>query len=252
MSTKTKSEVAKIEAVQMELFQTECPDFLRDNSGSRGSENVGADDLLIPRLELVQDLSPCRKKNDQAYIQGADGGMLYNNVTRQLYGPEVLIVPVFFKKEFLIWKDRTKGGGFRGAFSSQSDAEHALSVVDDGSDCEIVDTAQHFCLLIQPETGKAEEIVLSMSKSKMKVSRKLNSLIRMAGGDSFSRVYRLSTVSEKNNKNQDFYNLAVAPAGFPTKALFDAAVRLYDGIASGAVSIDRKTDTASVGAESEY
>lgn len=252
MSAKTKNETTAIATVQMDLFQTDCPDFLKGNQSARGTENVGADDLLIPRLELVQDLSPCRKKTDQAYIPSSDGGMLYNNVTRQLYGPEVLIVPVFFKKEYLVWKNRDKGGGFRGAFANQSDAEQALQTLDDGDDCEISDTAQHFCLLIQPETGKAEEIVLSMSKSKMKVSRKLNSLIRMGGGDSFSRVYRLSSVSEKNNKNQDFYNLAVATAGFPTKPLYEAAVRLYDSIASGAVSIDRKTDTAAVEVDSEY
>lgn len=234
-----------------EMFQADCPDFLANNKGSRGTENVGAEDLLIPRLELVQDLSPCRKKNDQAHIPGADGGMLYNNVTRQLYGPEVLIVPVYFKKEFLIWKDRQKGGGFRGAHASLADAEDAVAHLEDGSDCEIMDTAQHFCLLVQPETGKTEEIVISMSKSKAKVSRKFNSLIRMAGGDSFSRVYRLSTVSEKNSKNQDFYNFTVAAAGFPTKALYDAAVKLYEGISSGAVAIDRKTDSFSSEVESD-
>jgi hypothetical protein len=251
MSAK-KQAIVKVEADQMELFQTEIPDFLRQNTGSRGTENVNADDLLIPRLELVQDLSPCRKKTDQSYIPGAEGGMLYNNVTRQLYGPEVLILPVHFKKEYLVWKDRTKGGGFRGAFASLADAEEAVSRLEDGADCEIMDTAQHFCLIVTPETGKTEEIVISMSKSKAKVSRKWNSLVRMAGGDSFSRVYRMSTVSEKNNKNQDFYNLSIAAAGFPTKALFDKAVRLYEGISAGTIQIDRKVDSVSVETESEY
>jgi hypothetical protein len=203
-------------------------------------------------LEIVQDLSPCRKKNDQSYIPGAEGGMLYNNVTRQLYGPEVLILPVHFKKEYLVWKDRAKGGGFRGAFAALTEAEEAVSRLEDGPDCEVIDTAQHFCLIVTPETGKTEEIVISMSKSKAKVSRKLNSLVRMAGGDSFSRVYRLTSVSEKNNKNQDFYNLSVSPAGFPTKALFDKAVRLYEGISSGTIQIDRKVDTSSVESEAEY
>lgn len=232
-------------AGQVAMFSDEVPDFLKNQTTARGSENVGADDLVIPRLELVQDLSPCRKKQDPNYIDGIEEGMLYNNVTRQNYGMETLVIPVFFRKEWLIWKNRDAGGGFRGAFNIETEAKIAMAELDDGDECEVVDTAQHFCLLIQPENGKVEEIVVSMNKSKMKVSRKWNSLIRMNGGDSFSRIYRIGTVSEKNNKNQDYYNFVVSPAGFPSKELYDRAEKLYDAIASGTVQIDRKVDTGS-------
>ena len=48
------------------------PDFLKGMmNDTRGSEDVGADDIIVPRLELVQSLSKCRKKNDPAYIAGA-------------------------------------------------------------------------------------------------------------------------------------------------------------------------------------
>lgn len=239
---------------QMALFSDEVPDFLKNQTTARGSENVGADDLVIPRLELVQDLSPCRKKSDPNYIEGIEEGMLYNNVTRQNYGTEALVIPVFFRKEWLIWKDRNEGGGFRGAFATEAEANAAMADLEDGDKCEVVDTAQHFCLLIQPETGKVEEIVISMNKSKMKVSRKWNSLIRMNGGDSFARVYRVGTVSEKNSKNQDYYNLVISPAGFPTKELYERAEKLYDAIAAGAVQVDRKFDNEGANTEgsSEY
>ncbi len=214
------------------------PAWLKTES-TRGSEDVKAEDLVIPRLELVQDLSPCRKKADPAYIDGAEEGMLYNNVTRQLYGTAVLVVPVLFKKEWLIWKDRKQGGGFRGAFATKELAEEALAGLEDGEHCEAVDTAQQFCLLIQPEKGRVEEIVVSMSRSKMKVSRKWNSLIRMDGGDSFARVYRLSAVAEKNSKNQDYFNINVAMAGFPTEQIYARAEALYEQIKSGRVGINR-------------
>jgi hypothetical protein len=229
------------------MMSDEIPDFLKGNAGNRGSENVGANDLIIPRLELVQDLSPCRKKSDPSYIEGCEEGMMYNNVTRQLYGDSLFIVPVYYKKEWLIWKKRNDGGGFRGAFGSEAEAEDAREALEDGDKCDITDTAQHFCLAVSGD--KVEEIVVSMSRSKMKVSRKLNSLIRMNGGDSFSRVYRLGTTSEKNSKNQDYFNLTVAAAGFPSKELYSRAENLYNAIREGAVSIDRKVDAA---AESEY
>lgn len=217
------------------------PDWLNKES-TRGSENVKAEDLVIPRLELVQDLSPCRKKADPAYIEGAEEGMLYNNVTRQLYGTGVLVVPVYFRKEWLIWKDRKQGGGFRGAFPNKEAAEAHIETLEDGEHCEAIDTAQHFCLLIQPEKGRVEEIVISMSRSKMKVSRKWNSLIRMDGGDSFARVYRITAGPEKNSKNQDYYNISVAMAGFPTEAIYARAEKLYEQIKSGSVAINRDFD----------
>lgn len=253
---KNQTAVAKTSPAQAALFSDEVPDFLKDQTTARGSENVGADDLVIPRLELVQDLSPCRKKSDPNYIEGIEEGMLYNNVTRQNYGTEALVIPVFFRKEWLIWKDRNEGGGFRGAFATEAEANAAMADLEDGDKCEVVDTAQHFCLLIQPETSKVEEIVISMNKSKMKVSRKWNSLIRMNGGDSFARVYRVGTVSEKNSKNQDYYNLVISPAGFPTKDLYQRAEKLYEAIASGAVQVNRDFEQASEGGEprsgSEY
>lgn len=215
------------------------PAWLADKDTKRGSENVKAEDLVIPRLELVQDLSPCRKKADPAYIDGAEEGMLYNNVTRQLYGTSVLVVPVYFRKEWLIWKDRKQGGGFRGAFPTKEAAEDHMSTLEDAEHCEAIDTAQHFCLLIQPEKGRIEEIVISMSRSKMKVSRKWNSLIRMDGGDSFARVYRITAGPEKNSKNQDYYNINIAMAGYPTEAIYARAEALYEQIAAGKVGINR-------------
>lgn len=240
--TSKTTEVAHAAQTAMAMSD-DMPDFLKNQNGpGRGSEEVGADDLTIPRLELVQDLSPCRKRNDPAYIEGIEEGMLYNNVTRQNYGESVLIVPVYFRKEYLIWKDRNEGGGFRGAFPTQEAAEAARADLEDGDMCEVIDTAQHFCLLIDPANGKAEEIVISMNKSKMKVSRKLNSLIRMNGGDSFSRVYRVTAVAEKNSKNQDFFNFSVAPAGYPTREVYQKAESMYDAVRSGARDVSRAVD----------
>lgn len=230
--------------------QSSMPDYLRAQQGSaRGQENVGAEDLVIPRLEVVQDLSPARKKSDSNYIEGAEEGLLYNNVTRELYGKDVLVVPVGFVKEWLIWKDRDNGGGFRGAFPDKATAEDALAGLVDGdgrseSDmCEIVDTNQQFCLLVKPD-GTVEEIVVSMAKSKAKISRKWNSLIRLANGDSFSRVYRLSAVEDKNNKNQSFYNLNVAQAGFPSEPVYRRAEKMYEAIVKGHLVADRGADTS--------
>lgn len=219
------------------------PSFLTVGT-ARGTENVTQSDLIIPRLELVQSLSPCRKKTDPSHIEGADEGMLYNNVTRELYGTEVNIVPVSYRKEFLIWKDRQKGGGFRGSFPTMEAAIQAKRDLEDGSDCEIMDTAQYFCLLLKP--GKAEEIVVSMQRSKLKTSRKWNSLIRMHEVDSFARFYRLMAVQQTNANNQDYWGFDVQNGSFVDEPTYRKAESLWSQVNEGQVKVNTDHD------ESEY
>lgn len=212
------------------------PSYIKQGE-ARGSEGVGMDDLTIPRLELVQSLSPCRDEDDPAYIDGIKEGNLYNNVSREIYGDAVTVIPVIFKKEYLVWRDRKLGGGFRGAYDSMEEANSAIVALmdddpDNNSGLEATDTAQHLCLLVRPN-GKTEEIALSMSRSKMKISRQWNSLIRMIGGDRFGRTYTIEGVNDTNNKGEKFKNLKVSQEGFPSEDAYIAAEALYEQINTG-------------------
>jgi hypothetical protein len=217
------------------------PDFMK--AGGRGAENVTTSDLVIPRLEVVQSLSPARNKQHADYIEGAEEGMLYNNVTRELYGESVTVVPCYFLKEWLIWKDRKKGGGFRGAYPTKAEADAAIALLkqpdgkaEDPADFTALDTAQQFCLLISH--GKPQQIVVSMSKSKMKVSRKWNSMIALSDDDSFARAYRIDAVGDKNQLNQDFYNIKVTQLGYVAEGLYNAGEKMYNTLKAGGARAD--------------
>lgn len=220
---------------EVAAVQDTLPAFVTKGS-ARGAEHVTQSDLIIPRLELVQSLSPCRNKKDASYIEGAEEGMLYNNVTRELYGPFVKLVPVSYRKEYLLWKDRQKGGGFRGSFPTMEAALAAKREMDDGADCEIQDTAQHFCLLIGFE--KIEEIVVSMAKTKLKTSRKWNSLIRINEVDSFARSYYLTAVEQTNSMNQNYWSYDVSNDAYVTEDIFKRAEHLWSQINEGAVRVN--------------
>ena len=199
----TKKEVAELEKKGV-IGGDDRPDYME--SSNRGNEDVGFDDLTIPRLDVIQDLSPQHKKNKPEFIPGAEVGMLFNSVTSQLYGSEVMIVPVYFRKEWIIWKDQKEGGGFRGAHATQQEAVNALGELDDADKCDVVDTGQHFCLIVH-SPDNIEEIVISMSKSKMKVSRQLNSMVKIRGGDRFSSAYSLKAIEDQYAAGQDYWNL---------------------------------------------
>lgn len=245
-----KNQVAVKE--EFELVTNEIPDFLKQ--GNRGAENVGTDDMIIPRIELIQALSPVRKKSDPAYIEGAEEGMLYNNVTRTLYGTEVTVVPVYYTKQFLVWKDRKAGGGgsngFRGAFATKELADRAIAELAEEA-LEVSDTAQHFVLVRNGDDW--QEAVISMAKSKIKVSKRWNSLMRLTNTDSFSRAYKLSAVTETNARNESYFNFNVSALGFVNKELYERAEKLYETIRAGGVKVSNDYDgEVNEVAESEY
>lgn len=234
------------------VFMDAVPEYMQ--AGNRGAENVGNDDLVIPRIELVQALSPARKKSDAAYIEGAEEGMLYNNVTRELYGSEVTVVPVYYTKQYLVWKDRKTGGGgsngFRGAFNSKAEADAAIAALGEEG-LEAIDTAQHFVLV--HHNGAWQEAVLSMAKSKMKVSKRWNSLMRLTNTDSFSRAYKLASVTETNARNESYFNYGITPLGFVPKDVYERAEKLYETVRGGAVKVSSDFDGESAPAEdTEY
>lgn len=245
-----KNQVAVKE--EFEIVTNEIPDFMKQ--GNRGAENVGTDDMIIPRIELIQALSPVRKKSDPAYIEGAEEGMLYNNVTRTLYGTEVTVVPVYYTKQFLVWKDRKAGGGgsngFRGAFASKELADRAIAELAEEA-LEVSDTAQHFVLVRNGDDW--QEAVISMAKSKVKVSKRWNSLMRLSNTDSFSRAYKLSATTETNARNESYFNFNVAALGFVNKDLYERAEKLYETIRTGAVKVSNDYDgEVTEVADSEY
>lgn len=224
-------------------FTDDKPTFLQEQVTIRGNENIGVDDITIPRLGLVQDLSPERKASKPEYIDGADTGMLFNTASRELYGESVNFVPVYFRKEWCIWKAQDAGGGFMGAFDSEDSAREEWD--EQGYEgqtfmkgnvelptYEIVDTHQQFGLILH-EDKAPEEVVISCSKSKMKPSRNLNTVIKMRGGDRFSTVFRIGAVEDTNKNDQDFQNLTFSPLGWVSEEVYRAAEKMYDSIATG-------------------
>lgn len=241
----SKNQVATIDDLFAGEVMDTRPDFLKDTA--RGSEQVTVNELTLPRLAIVQDISPQRKKTEAEYIQGAEEGMFFNTITSELFKAAV-IIPVYMQKEFVIWKDRKKGGGFAGAFDTELLANQHRMTLDNPDDYEVLDTHQHYCLMVKQgstmENPILEEVVISMSKSQMKVSRNLNTLVQLAGGDRFSRMYTIATVQDENKNGDKFFNWKIQPRGYVSKAMYDRAEKTYEAVSSGLRKVERSAPEA--------
>ena len=79
-----------------------------------GLEEVTTQDLSIPYLRILAQLSPQVNKRDGAYVDGAEAGMIYNTMENAVYNGDegVTVVPCYFRRVLVEWKPREKGGGF--------------------------------------------------------------------------------------------------------------------------------------------
>lgn len=222
-------------AGQLATFSDERPSWATESA--RGSEDVGMNDIILPRLDVLQAISPQVKKKDPKYIEGAEQGQIFNTVSGEIYGDSLTFIPIKFQREFIIWQDRDSGGGFKGAFPTADEAEEALSQIENPDLHEIVETHVHYVFIVT-DTGRLEEAVLSLAKSKRKTSRKLNTLVQMAGVDRFARAYKLMA-TEASGAKGEYWTFDVSPLGYVQKEQFEKAEGVYNAIAKGERKVDR-------------
>lgn len=221
------TEVAKATTSALALA-TARPEWL--SGQARGTETVGLEDMLVPRIELVQPLSPCKDEDGPAYIEGAKDGMIFNTVTRELYGKSVWFAPVMYRRQYLLFRTRKAGGGFRGTFANAALAETARIGQEDPQNHEVVEAAEHFVLVMHE--GQVQPAMLTCTKTKLKISRQLNSLVRLRGDDSWATAFELGTVKQQNDKGT-FYNFSVRPLGFVPEAVYREGEKLWKALEGG-------------------
>ena len=83
-----------------------------EQDANMGMGNLTQDDLALPFLKILGQLSPEVNKRDGKYIEGAAPGMIYNSVTGDLFDGEkgVIVIPCHYKLEYVEWRDRGKDG----------------------------------------------------------------------------------------------------------------------------------------------
>jgi hypothetical protein len=83
------------------------------NDTAKGFENMTQEDLALPFLRILGQLSPQVTEGDAKYVSNAKPGMIYNTVTSELYDGKkgIKVIPCYYKKDFPEWSDRGDGPG---------------------------------------------------------------------------------------------------------------------------------------------
>lgn len=213
------------------MAEDQLPAHLAQGTGA-GNENVSANDMTIPRLDVIQQLSPQLDPQNAKYIEGAKLGHVFNSLTGELYN-HCFVVNLHYETKYQIFKKRKFGGGFEGSFDTEAEAfAHLDSQGLPRDQYDVPETAIHKCLLLDENGLPDQPVLIYMSGSKMKVSKEWNSQIRLKDprADRFASVWTLSSVGEKNRQGQPYQNFDVTFAGWAGESLYQEAKSLYASI----------------------
>ena len=233
-----------------------------EDMADKGFEQMGANDLALPFLKVLGQLSPQVTQGDPAFIADARPGMIFNSVTQDLFDGQrgIEIVPCYYKLEYLEWPDRQEGANAPvNTYPADSDIlsqtkrdEQNLDRLSNGN--YIQETASHIVLRV--EDGQTQETALmSMKATQRKKSKMWNSMMRSvkekrSDGKGFytpamfTQRYLLNTVLEKNAKGT-WYGWKISHVGpVQNQMTLDAAMGFYDSCMKGNVNVKYENESA--------
>ena len=234
----------------------QLPANIFEEDAAKGLGKLGQEDLALPFLKILGQLSPEVNKRDGKYVEGAEPGMIYNSVSGDLYDgvKGIDVIPCFYKLEYIEWKDRGEGPGAPVAiYDSSSDIMSKTKPDANYKDRlpngnYIEKTASHFVIITGDSPSTA---LISMKSTQLKISRKWNSMmsgIKLKGQNglftpaSFSHIYRLKTTQMSNDKGT-WFGWEVSKVGPITdQSLYQQAKTFSENISKGSVKAKHGED----------
>ena len=220
-----------------------------------GISNIKQDDLALPFLKVLGQLSPECNKRDAKYVEGAEPGMIINTVTNELFDgvKGIDVLPVYYKRQYIEWQDRGESQGAPVHIYEAGD-DIPQTTRDKGNKDRLANgnylenTASHFVVVLGKNPSSA---LISMKATQLKISRKWNSMmmgIKMQGKNglftppTYSHIYKLKTVQQSNDKGT-WFGWDVSKVGPVTnKSVYQIAKSFSNNVAKGNVQAKHGSD----------
>jgi hypothetical protein len=239
--------IKKENAVAVNMFEADA---------DKGSQNMTQEDLALPFLKVLGQLSPEVNKRDGKYVEGAEPGMIVNTVTNEIYDGTkgIDVLPVFYERKYVEWQDRGEGKGAPVAIHDASSDIMSQTTRDksfkdrlpNGNYLE--NTANHYVVVLgdSPQTA-----LISMKATQLKISRKWNSImmgIKLNGKNglftppTYSHIYNLKTVQMSNDKGT-WFGWEVSKVGpVQDQGVYGIAKSFADQVGKGDVQVKHGSD----------
>lgn len=220
-----------IKAAENELAVKEQAAIAAQTDIPMGFEDEDSGDMIIPRVKVIQTLSPERKDKI------ANEGDIINSLTKDKLNGKVFI-PVFKFNNNIDWRDRSEGGGIKciardGRVGEASDGTTMMCA--SCRRCEFDNTKQgkealpkctKYINFFGFFAGERMPIILSFAKTNYNEGKKLYSLAKVTMQNMWNYGYVLNEKLMAKNGNE-WYIITATPAGASTEADRAFALDMY-------------------------
>jgi hypothetical protein len=262
-AAKTGTELAEVKPSAI----IAAPDFLGAEDFNAGFEGSDKDSYAIPFIQILQKMSPLVDEDSPKRIEGAKAGMLYNNVTGQLYDVRdtpLVFVQAAYKRSFILWGARDADGGFKGEVTPERMDEIVASGAVENVDGKLLvkdekgevnpkksdyyaDTRSHYVIVLDPKTGETMPAIISLASTQIKPSKALMTSLQNkkvnAGGvlrtpPTFANLIKFTTSAQQNAKGSWALAKFELDGLVLDKHLFETAKEFYRAINAGEIKAD--------------
>lgn len=254
-----KQQVTKVEEASL---PTAAPDWMKAGQGA-GTDRLDTKDMEVPRIKLMQALSP-----EISQHNGLKPGDFWHTLAEQSLGREVLIVPIYIDKRYILWKPREAGGGILARADdgvhwnpanvtfdvpinkgkkivkwTTKDTVDESGLADWGSydrddpNSQPAATLMYTFVVAMPDYPDLAFAQLTLQRSSVKVARNIIGKIKLNPKPSYGRVFRMSSI-EDSSPVGEFNNFRFTAEGYvQDQTAFDTYESLYKVFAKTGLNI---------------
>jgi hypothetical protein len=219
----------------------------------QGFENMTQEDMALPYVRILGQLSAQVNEGDGKYIDGAKPGMIFNNVTNEIFDGKkgIKVVPCYYKKDYPEKSDK-------GEMMAATVAVHLPNspIIQTGKregskirlpNGNYLEETAYYYVLMETKAGGMTPALITMKSSQLSVSKNWNSMmktIQIADGNGgyaippmHGVVYNLASVVQKNDRGS-WYGWSVTQdrvMGQEDKSLYLTAKEFNTSVSKGDV-----------------
>lgn len=221
--------------------------------------NIDSSDLIIPRIKLLQSVSP-----ELVEFDNTKQGNFWHTVASEMLGKELRAVPIIVRKSYVLWAPR---GDDRGILARANDglnwdnagmeftvkpknsphdvtyklgktvhektgdgpalSEFGSSIPGDPNSAPAAALTYQFLwyLLDYPELSP---VIIINTRSSVRPAKALISKIDLRPVDHFAQVYKIGVTAETNDANEAYFNYNYISDGYADEETFAITKALYE------------------------
>lgn len=228
----------------------QMPDFMKGKAGA-GTEALTNDDIGLPRVALLQGLSP------QVEQGLGKPGEFYHLLADRNLGRELAFISILMTPAFILWNPRDNGGGI---LARADDAVHwspdnavfevkvnghnikwatKPTVAESGlgkwgsfdpEDPKSPPAANKLLndLIFMPTFADISPSIYSFQRSSMKVGKKFGGRLKMSEGPSYGQMFTLTSAKESGPKGDYFVPVITGNGFVADEGVYKRCEELYN------------------------